>query len=134
MEKLQNCNEFFFACFMIRFVLKCFHDIRVSLGGGQLRSAILVWSRQTFRASVMTSGTSLSSFSAPMTTTGSTKDVSFPMWRMTRTLSLVRLTSTKLLRKVLSFWIFLSCLFFVGRLIYLKAYHFFKSREVVFVF
>lgn len=69
-------------------------------GGGQLRSATLAWCRQTFRACAMTSVTSPSSSSAPMTTTGSTRAVSSLTWRMTRTLSRVRSTSTKHLRKV----------------------------------
>lgn len=48
----------------------------------------------------MTSVTSPSSSSAPTTTTGSTRAVSSLTWRMTRTLSRVRSTSTKHLRKV----------------------------------
>lgn len=69
-------------------------------GGGQLRSATLAWCRQTFRACAMTLVTSPSSSSAPTTTTGSTRAVSSLTWRMTRTLSRVRSTSTKHLRKV----------------------------------
>lgn len=110
------------------------HDILISWGGGQLRFAILAWFQQTFRASATTLGTFLSSFSAPTTTTGSIKAVSFPTWRVTRTLSLVRSTSTKPSRKVLSSWEALSC-FCIEFLqsLFFKVAHFHESWEVMYV-
>lgn len=101
LQAILNLDDIFITCYYCSLFFLNMPASHSLAGGGQQRSVTLAWCHQTFRVSATTSVISPCSSSAPTTTTGSTRAVFSPTWRMTRTSSRVRSTSTKPSRKVI---------------------------------